>query len=254
MSNRAWMPLHIADYLADTGHLTATEHGAYLLLIMHYWQNGSLPENERVIARIAKLSPEQWEESRDMLAMLFGPGWKHKRIDAELSKADEIIEKRRSAAEARYAKAKTNTSDANAMHVQSKCSDTGALPTTNNQSSSLRSEDARAPLIDPDFERFWDAYPNKTGRPSAEKAFSQAVKRASLDEIMAGVATYAAKTDDRQWCSPVRWLSDDRWKDQPAKPPDKAPPKPNGLSHLQKFQTREEYLAAELARSERSFR
>ncbi|MGM5009986.1 YdaU family protein [Rhizobium sp. 969_B3_N1_2] len=254
MSNRAWMPLHIADYLADTGHLTATEHGAYLLLIMHYWQNGALPENERVIARIAKLSPEQWEESRDMLAMLFGPGWKHKRIDAELEKADEIIEKRRAAAEARYSKGKNQTSDANAMHVQSKCTDTGVPPSTDNQSSSLRSEDARAPVIDPDFERFWDAYPNKTGRPSAEKAFSQAVKRASLDEILAGVRIYAAKADDRQWCSPVKWLSDDRWKDQPAKPPDKPPPRSGSLSHLQNFQSREDYLAAERKRSERSFR
>jgi len=116
------------------------------------------------------------------------------------------------------------------------------------------SEDASAPEASTDFERFWDAYPNKTGRPSAEKAFSQAIKRASLSEIMAGVAAYAAKTDDRQWCSPVKWLSDDRWKDQPAKPPDPRPPKANGLSHLQKPQTREEYLAAELARSERSFR
>ncbi|MGR9149621.1 YdaU family protein [Rhizobium leguminosarum] len=254
MSNRAWMPLHIADYLADTGHLTATEHGAYLLLIMHYWQNGCLPENERIISRIAKLSPEQWEESRDMLAMLFGPGWTHKRIDAELSKADEIIEKRRAAAESRYSKGKKDTSDANAMHVQSKCSDTGVPPLTDNHSSSLRSEDAHAPDFDPDFERFWDAYPNKTGRPSAENAFSQAIKRASLDEIMTGVRTYAAKTDDRQWCSPVKWLSDDRWKDQPAKPPDKPPPRASGLSHLQNFQSREDYLAAEKKRSERSFR
>lgn len=138
MSNRAWMPLHIADYLADTGHLTATEHGAYLLMIMHYWQNGGLPENERVIARIAKLTAEQWEDSRDILAMLFGPGWSHKRIDAELSKADEIIEKRRSAASARHGKGK---SPANAEHVHSRCTDTGVPPLTDNQdTSSLRSD------------------------------------------------------------------------------------------------------------------
>jgi hypothetical protein len=71
MSNRAWMPLHIADYLADTGHLTATEHGAYLLLIMHYWQNGSLPENQRMLARIGKLSKLQWDESGFIIMDLF---------------------------------------------------------------------------------------------------------------------------------------------------------------------------------------
>lgn len=85
MSNRAWMPLHIADYLADTGHLTATEHGAYLLLIMHYWQNGHLPENERVIARIAKLTPEQWEESRERLLLPFN------NIARRYSKIDRLI-------------------------------------------------------------------------------------------------------------------------------------------------------------------
>ncbi|MGQ4813057.1 hypothetical protein ACCZ74_12250 [Agrobacterium vitis] len=120
--------------------------------------------------------------------------------------------------------------------------------------SSLCSEDARAPEVDIHFEKFWEAYPNKIGRPSAQKAFSQTIKRASFDEIMAGVRAYAAKTDDRQWCSPVKWLSDDRWKDQPARPPDKPPPKPNGLAHLQKPQTRAEYLAQEIERSERSFR
>lgn len=131
MSNRAWMPLHIDDYLADTGHLTGAEHGAYMLMIMHYWQNGSLPENERLIARIARMSASQWEESRDVLAMLFGTGWTHKRIDAELAKADEIIEKRRAAAEARHGKSKI---DANAVHVQSKSTYTGALPLTDNLS------------------------------------------------------------------------------------------------------------------------
>jgi uncharacterized protein YdaU (DUF1376 family) len=135
------MPLHIGDYLADTGHLTATEHGAYLLLIMHYWQNGHLPENERLIARIAKLNAEQWDESRDVLAMLFGPNWQHRRIDAELSKADDIIEKRRAASNARYAKHEKSKPNANALHVDSKCSDTRVPPLTDNiDTSSLRSD------------------------------------------------------------------------------------------------------------------
>ncbi|MDP9630060.1 UNVERIFIED_ORG: uncharacterized protein YdaU (DUF1376 family) [Ensifer adhaerens] len=138
MSNRAWMPLHIADYLADTGHLTATEHGAYLMLIMHYWQNGQLPESERLIARIARLTADQWEESREVLAMLFGTGWTHKRIDAELAKADDIIEKRRSAASSRHGKSKSNAS---AEQMQSTCSDTRVPPLTDNLStSSLRSD------------------------------------------------------------------------------------------------------------------
>lgn len=139
MSNRAWMPLHIGDYLKDTGHLTATEHGAYLLLIMHYWEHGRLPADERLIARIAKLDSSQWTESRDILAMLFGEGWSHKRIDLELAKAEEIIEKRRNAANERHGRTKA---DASAVHMQSKSSDTGALPRTNNLSSSLRSDDS----------------------------------------------------------------------------------------------------------------
>jgi uncharacterized protein YdaU (DUF1376 family) len=130
MSNRAWMPLHITDYLADTGHLNAAEHGAYLMLIMHYWQNGSLPADERLLARLARMSKAEWDDSRDVLAMLFGPNWTHKRIDAELTKADGIIEKRRNAALGRHAKSKE---DASAVHVQSTSTDTGVPPRTLNQ-------------------------------------------------------------------------------------------------------------------------
>jgi len=130
MSNRAWMPLHITDYLADTGHLNAAEHGAYLMLIMHYWQNGSLPADERLLSRLARMSKSEWDDSRDVLAMLFGPNWTHKRIDAELAKADEIIEKRRNAALGRHAKSKD---DASAVHVQSTSTDTGVPPRTLDQ-------------------------------------------------------------------------------------------------------------------------
>lgn len=128
-----------------------------------------------------------------------------------------------------------------------------ASATTDTETDTDPSEDARAP----DFDQFWEVYPNKVGEPAARKAFLKATARATVAEIVRGASEYAAKTDDRQWCNPAKWLSEDRWKDQPAKPPDKPPaPRPgtNGLSHLQKFQSREDYLAAEKKRSERSFR
>lgn len=259
MSNRAWMPLHIADYLADTGHLTATEHGAYLLLIMHYWQNGCLPQNERVIARIAKLTQDQWEESRDILAMLFGPGWTHKRIDAELSKADEIIEKRRAAAEARYAKGKKQSDDANAMHVQNKCSDTGALPTTSDLSSFHSDQIEKETRERDEFSNWFSSWPSAASDDDddAFAAWSE-LSDADRSEAVSKSAAYveAAKGGGRTAiCSAAKYLRKRMWtRLAKLKPPEKPPPKPNGLSHLQKPQTREEYIRSELERSERSFR
>jgi len=251
MSNRAWMPLHIADYLADTGHLTATEHGAYVLMIMHYWQNGSLPANERVIARIAKLTVEQWVESRDILAMLFGPDWSHKRIDAELSKADEIIEKRRSAAEARYAKGKKDTKDANAMHVQSKSIDTGALPTTINLSS-LRSESIEKKERErKDFDSWISSWPSQASddHDDAFRAWCELSdeERADAKRLSSAYAEQAKGGGRTVICSAAKYLRKRMWKRVQTKPPEKPPkssPRP---------MTREEYLAAEMRRSERSF-
>jgi uncharacterized protein YdaU (DUF1376 family) len=113
---RPWMPLYVSDYLADTGHLSTIEHGAYLLLIMHYWQNGNLPSQDEKLARIARMSAKEWERSRDTLASLFGDGWTHKRIDEELAKAEEMLSKRRQAGKA-GASVRYSKGIANAKHV-----------------------------------------------------------------------------------------------------------------------------------------
>jgi uncharacterized protein YdaU (DUF1376 family) len=91
---RPWMPLYVGDYLGDTGHLTTAQHGAYLLLMMHYWRKGELPDDDRQLSKITKLPLKTWCEYRPTLQEFFHSGWKHKRIDAELERMMRVSEKR----------------------------------------------------------------------------------------------------------------------------------------------------------------
>lgn len=91
---RPWMPLYVGDYLGDTGHLTTAQHGAYLLLMMHYWRKGELPDDDRQLSKITKLPLKAWHEYRPTLQDFFHSGWKHKRIDAELERMMRVSEKR----------------------------------------------------------------------------------------------------------------------------------------------------------------
>ena len=92
--NRPWMPLYVGDYLGDTGHLTTAQHGAYLLLMMHYWRKGELPDDDRQLSKITKLPLKTWCDTRSTLQDFFYEGWKHKRIDMELAKMVRVSEKR----------------------------------------------------------------------------------------------------------------------------------------------------------------
>lgn len=86
-----WMPLYVADYLQDTTHLQALESGAYLHLIMAYWSAGKLPNDDRQLATIAKMTASQWKRARPTIEAFFGPGFSsHKRIDKELKRTSEV--------------------------------------------------------------------------------------------------------------------------------------------------------------------
>jgi uncharacterized protein YdaU (DUF1376 family) len=88
------MPLYVGDYLGDTGHLTTAQHGAYLLLMMHYWRKGELPDDDRQLSKITKLPLKTWCDCRPILQDFFHSGWKHKRIDAELERMMRVSQKR----------------------------------------------------------------------------------------------------------------------------------------------------------------
>ena len=97
MSKRAWMPLYVGDYLGDTGHLTTSQHGAYLLLMMHYWRKGGLPDDDEQLSAITKLPLNIWKSYRMVIQAFFYDGWFHKRIDEELA-VMEVKTRKRAAA------------------------------------------------------------------------------------------------------------------------------------------------------------
>lgn len=72
--SRPWMPLYVADYLGDTGHLSTLEHGAYMLLIMNYWQLGELPTGDEDLATITKLDVKSWQKISSVVLKLFAEG------------------------------------------------------------------------------------------------------------------------------------------------------------------------------------
>ena len=124
ISPSAWMPLYWGDYLRDTGHLNATQHGFYLLLIGHYWTTGKpLPDDDGKLWRIARAdSLEHWQENRTTVAEFFNVAdgaWQHARIDEELTDAVEkraaAKERAENAASKRWAKHKQSKSNAPGM-------------------------------------------------------------------------------------------------------------------------------------------
>lgn len=89
-----WMPLYVGDYLVKTTHLTTLQHGAYFLLILHYWTNGGLPTSDKQLMAIARMTSEEWTNNCLAIARFFDINWRHPRIDEELGKAKNISEKR----------------------------------------------------------------------------------------------------------------------------------------------------------------
>jgi len=91
---RAWMPLYIGDYLADTMHLNTLQHGIYLRLIMHYWEHGGLPTKQKELAAICDMDPRGFRHHARVVLRFFSSDMKHKRIEAELARANRIITQR----------------------------------------------------------------------------------------------------------------------------------------------------------------
>ena len=156
-----YMPIFIGDYLKDTNRLSASEHGAYLLLMFDYWQSGSLPDNDTVLARIACMGEREWDSVKATVMSYFkmkNGEWHHSRIDRELNAAKAKRKKQsargKAGANARWNATSNASSNATSIPqaMPKQCQSPSPLPLpsdiTITTTESLRSQGVGADYVD----------------------------------------------------------------------------------------------------------
>lgn len=91
----------------------------------------------------------------------------------------------------------------------------GAVPASDPSTKAQEQGQAQ----DPDFARFWEAYPRKSGLAAARRAWNAAPERPTLPELLAVLQVQAAseqwrRENGRFIPNPATWLEQGRWADR----------------------------------------
>ena len=206
MTSLPYMQLYVSDYLADTAHLTAQQHGAYMLLLMNYWQRGKALDNSNErLSHVARLSPEEWAQAKPTLEEFFvieGNLWTHARVEDDLEKIREKSAKasfagRRSVV-ARGLNERSTNAEQSLNHKEEE----------EEEDKDINKKDL--------FVEFWNEYPIKVGKGAAIKAFQKAIRTTDADIIIKGATRYKLDPNRSQayTAHAATWLNAQRWLDE----------------------------------------
>ncbi len=160
MAALPYMPFFVNDYLADTSHLTPAEHGAYLLLILNYWQRGKPPpDDDKRLASLVRVSVDEWQTIRpgieEFFAISVEMGWFHNKVDHELKIVRGKSAKAKASAKSRWNK------DNNANAERTQCNTfRDAMPSRLDKARSKNlSSDENAVRVSPNDPHLNDSIP-----------------------------------------------------------------------------------------------
>jgi uncharacterized protein YdaU (DUF1376 family) len=224
------MKLYVGDYLGDTLHLGALEHGAYLLLLMAMWRaGGRLPAKDENLAKIARCTAKEWASIRATVLPFFKAHrglLTHKRLAAEIAKYEYTSGKRSEAGKQGGEKTARKNKQLALAFAGAKSKQLPTYPEPEPEPKKERELTLLidgAPLADrqSDFEAWWSAYPKRVGKLAARKAYDKARKDgASAAALLAGLRDRGRWSDDPRFIpNPATWLNQGRWDDETTEQP-----------------------------------
>ena len=163
------MPLWVYDLEADEdcSLMSLAEYGAFLRLLQRQWIEGTIPACEKRLARLLRVSQDEFAEIWEMIRHKFTEDQEGRlinaRLESERSKALEKVEKNRAAANKRWGNADGDadaSSDANANENADGMLRAYGSGSGSGSGSSEEKKVEKEKWNDSKFEEWWSAWPS----------------------------------------------------------------------------------------------
>jgi len=199
--NKPWLKFYAQDFLIGTDLMSSDEVGLYIRLLSYQWvlPEHSLSSDQNELIRLsrwegASIPPRVLAKFENRNGRLVNP-----RLEQERMKVAEYSTVQSANAKARW------SGNGHPKPV-------ATVPT------------AEIPKPDP-FDLFWKLYPNRKGKEDARRAFAKALKKTTVEAILAAVAEQIGwedwTKDNGQFIPhPATWLNRGGWQDEPKPGPD----------------------------------
>lgn len=206
-----YIPLYVADYEADTAHLSLEEDGAYLRLLRLCWRTPgcSVPDDPRWIMRKMRVSADDYYRVVEPLIDEFFTRGMGRVFSARLQREEERIKetsKKRSEAGLKGGRPAKSLKNNETTKSRAKA-----------KQKHLKPELELEPDKEESFDAFWKVWPNKNGKADAIAAFSklESEDRASATGLASGwFSAWRKKHPDASPILPATYLRKRRWEDE----------------------------------------
>jgi uncharacterized protein YdaU (DUF1376 family) len=198
------------DFLGATITWDAIACGMYIRLLCTQWVNGSIPDDQRRIAKAAGVDLSELQREWHLLEPKFpldAEGTrKNLRLEEVRQRQSDVSNARKEAANTRW----NSSANASAKPLQRKVKE--------KVKGILKVEGVVESEIWPTFQNFWDAYERKGNRKSAEAEW-QRTTQSEREAIMQNVPAYNASKPDKQFRKDgERYLKHRVWEDAITQP------------------------------------